>query len=416
MISPEAHPDSGAVESRKQESSFPGQGEIFQALEESKFKYRRLFNNIRDAILIANQQREIVDCNEAFSDLFGYRLGEIVGEQTLIIYQDEQEFRELGRALKENLEREQFFHTVQYRKKSGEVFPGETNVFYHKNAAGEVTGFIGLIRDVTQQLATREKLRRERDLFDRIMETNPVGIAVFDSGGWVQYLNRMGQEILGLGSGTFSENCCWLEDHPAWREIIHYVQETGQVIRQRRVEIKHEKTQRVIAVNAAPLNPPAGLDPGIVTAFEDVTEQVEREREVQSRLTREIQILEKLVAAKAKPVAARALGLKSLEESTPEIFAELLEEYTCLLVLALEEKVYQVEHHLTPRLQTLAGTLGALRAVPRDLVTLHTRALESKQEQVPAPKLSEYSQEGRLLLLELMGYLAVFYRSQSQGA
>jgi PAS domain S-box-containing protein len=416
MISPEAQPDPGTVEDREQESSFPGRGEIFQALEESKFKYRRLFNNIRDAILVANQRREIVDCNDAFSDLFGYRLEEIAGEQTVIIYQDEQEFQELGRALKENLDREQFFHTVQYRKKNGEVFPGETNVFYHRNAVGEVTGFIGLIRDVTQQLATREKLRRERDLFDRIMETNPVGIAVFDSGGWVQYLNRRGQDILGLESGTFSENCCWMEEHPAWREIIHYVQETDQVIRQQRVEIWQGEGQRVIAVNAAPLNPPAGFDPGVVTAFEDVTEQVERERKMQSRLTREIQILEKLAAAKADPAAARALGLTSLEESTPETFAEFLEEYARLLDLALEEKVYQVEHDLTPRLQTLAGKLGALRAAPRDLVNLHTRALEDKREQVAAPKLSEYSQEGRLLLLELMGYLAAYYRQQSPGA
>jgi PAS domain S-box-containing protein len=416
MISPDARPDPGAVEDREHEPVFPGHGEMIQALEESEFKYRRLFNNIRDAILVANQRREIVDCNEAFLDLFGYRLEEIVGKQTVLVYQNEQEFRELGRALRENVSREQFFHTVQYRKKNGEVFPGETNVFYHKNAAGEVTGFIGLIRDVTQQLSTRDKLRRERDLFDRIMETSPVGIAVFDSGGWVQYLNRRGQEILGLEAGTFSENCCWLEDHPAWREIVHYVQGTDQVIRQRRMAIKQGENSRVIAVNAAPLNPSAGFDPGIVTAFEDVTEQVERERKVQSRLTREIQILEKLVAAKANPDPIQDLGGQSLEESLPETFGEFLEEYACLLDLALEEKVYQVDHHLTPRLKSLAGRLGALRSVPRDLVSLHTHALQSKEGQVTAPRLSEYSQEGRLLLLELMGYLAVYYRSQFQDA
>lgn len=41
--------------------------------------------------------------------------------------------------------------TVRYRKKTGETFPGETNVYYLRSEDGEVIGFIGMIRDVTER-------------------------------------------------------------------------------------------------------------------------------------------------------------------------------------------------------------------------------------------------------------------------
>jgi CheY-like chemotaxis protein len=42
-------------------------------LRQSEKKYRSLFNSIRDAILVADTNRIIIDCNPAFVDLFGLR-------------------------------------------------------------------------------------------------------------------------------------------------------------------------------------------------------------------------------------------------------------------------------------------------------------------------------------------------------
>jgi signal transduction histidine kinase/ActR/RegA family two-component response regulator len=49
--------------------------------------------------------------------------------------------------------------TINYCKKSGETFPGETNVFYLKNIYNHITGYIGIIRDVSE----REQDKAEKD-------------------------------------------------------------------------------------------------------------------------------------------------------------------------------------------------------------------------------------------------------------
>lgn len=132
-------------------------------LVENAAKYRGLFTSIRDAILVADTDRKIIECNPAFTELFGYKPEEIQGKQTVTVYESEEEFRQMGEAIREHRgSLSDFLFTVRYRKKDGKVFPGETSVFYLRDENGTVTGFIGLIRD-----RTRRK-RLEDDMKERI--------------------------------------------------------------------------------------------------------------------------------------------------------------------------------------------------------------------------------------------------------
>lgn len=136
-----------------------------KSLKESEKRYRALFNSIRDAILVADTERKIVDCNKMFSDLFGYTLDQIKGEKTSFVYDKPEEYESLRQELKKNIELPNFVHTIHYRKKSGEVFPGETTVFYLKDSSGKFMGFIGLIRDVSDRARYEaEKAKLETQL------------------------------------------------------------------------------------------------------------------------------------------------------------------------------------------------------------------------------------------------------------
>ena len=121
-------------------------------------KYRQLFNSLRDNILVADVDRNIVDCNKALSNGFGYTLDEIVGKNTAYLYNDEQEYIAMGEKLQKNMDDTEFKYTIDYKKKSGDVFPGETKVFYLKDDNGDTIGFIGMIRDVTKQKQTEASL------------------------------------------------------------------------------------------------------------------------------------------------------------------------------------------------------------------------------------------------------------------
>jgi PAS domain S-box-containing protein len=382
---------------------------------DSDRKYRSLFNSIRDAILVADLERRIVDCNPAFSDLFGYQLAEIRGKETLAVYENEQEFQALGQAIKQNQERDNFFFTVHYQKKNGEVFPGETNVFYQRDHQGNIVGFIGLIRDVSQQRETEEALRQERDLFDRLMETSPVGIVLFGVNCEVTYANAMAENLLCVqqeGSYRLLDVC----QQPSWKQILDQVFESGENCYHQQIKIKRSQSQvRLLAVNAAPLRDQQGGISGIVCTLEDVTEKVRQEEELKEQLQREIQTLEEMVTPQVVQATASALGKGRLKQSVPETFQQLVMEYGEILDKALEERVYKVDHQLSNQLRNLAGKWGGLRATPRDLIDLHMKTIEFKSLRSSDEMLSAYTREGRLMLLELMGFLTAYYRHLSLG-
>ncbi|MDZ7793180.1 MAG: PAS domain S-box protein [Spirochaetia bacterium] len=142
-----------------------------KALRKSESRYRDLFDSIRDAILVANTDRIITDCNAAFTSIFGYTLEEIRGKPTEYVYENKEQFAEMGEAIKKNNdEKKNFLYSVNYRKKNGQVFPGEARVYYIKNEYGEITGFIGLIRDVTEkkELETQLFLSQKLDAVGRL--------------------------------------------------------------------------------------------------------------------------------------------------------------------------------------------------------------------------------------------------------
>ncbi len=132
-------------------------------------------------------------------------------------------------------------------------------------------------------------------------------------------------------------------------------------------------------------------------------------RAEESRL-REIQALESFSGTSRSTVTAASFNLKPLHESAPGRFDELIQSYKRILELAVEEKVYKVNHNVSEQLRLMAEPLGFVRAGPRDVVNIHITALKRKTAGQTALKAQAYTEIGRLLLLELMGYLVSYYR------
>ncbi|WP_245927205.1 response regulator [Aphanothece hegewaldii] len=114
-------------------------------------------------------------------------------------------------------------------------------------------------------------------------------------------------------------------------------------------------------------------------------------------------------------ITARMFGAELLRQSVPELFGELVQTYGNLLDLALEKKAYKVDYDISEQLRTLANKLGFLKASPRDVVEIHTITLKEKNQDVTLAKAQAYVSEGRIMVLELMGHLASFYRKYYIG-
>jgi hypothetical protein len=109
-------------------------------------------------------------------------------------------------------------------------------------------------------------------------------------------------------------------------------------------------------------------------------------------------------------VTATALGVQPLRECNPNAFEQAVAHYRRAIEGALEKRVLKGVPDPRPELKPLAAALGNLRAGPRDLVEIHLASIKALCSVTPSTKAYAFIEEGRTLLLELMGQLLSYYR------
>ena len=155
----------------------------------------QVFNSIRDAILIVDNNRHITGCNPAFNQLFGYSLSEVRGKSTRFLYSDMSAYDKVGNMIKEKPDPE-FTFNIYYQKKNGDLFPGETSVFPLKDKDGKPIGIVGMIRDISQQVKTEDQIIEEENKYRTIFNESPIGIMHYDNNGKIIECNTKLAEII----------------------------------------------------------------------------------------------------------------------------------------------------------------------------------------------------------------------------
>lgn len=106
---------------------------------------------------------------------------------------------------------------------------------------------------------------------------------------------------------------------------------------------------------------------------------------------------------------------RRLQESLPESFRQLSAAYREVLERSLEARNYKTSYNRSEFLRQLGVQLGQLQANPRDVIDLHSAALKHLLANADAGRGPAYADEARLTVVELMGYLATYYRASSNG-
>lgn len=88
--------------------------------------------------------------------------------------------------------------------------------------------------------------------------------------------------------------------------------------------------------------------------------------------------------------------------------------YEQLLDMAIEKQAYHVHYDLANAIKGMASELGRLRAGPRDVIQIHSTAIKRKLGGTPERSQAMVT-ESRLVMIELMGDLAQYYRTISMG-
>jgi FixJ family two-component response regulator len=138
-------------------------------------------------------------------------------------------------------------------------------------------------------------------------------------------------------------------------------------------------------------------------------------RRATARRERELTLFEQLADSAPAPITAQRFGVLPLRDSLPREFDRLADTYSRILGMALEQRAFKVDRHVGQELNDLADRLGQLSAGPRDVVDLHVAALRDRLARATPEEASALSDEGRFLVLELMGDVVTYYRSYRLG-
>ncbi|MBF0613808.1 MAG: EAL domain-containing protein [Magnetococcales bacterium] len=128
--------------------------------EEVLILSRRVFEHAGEAILITGADGLITDVNPAYEKITGYRKDEVLGKSPGITKSGRHD-AEFYRVMWSQLIQEGFWEgEIWDRRKNGEVFPKWVSISAIRNAAHELTHYMAIFLDISDQKAVEHKLER----------------------------------------------------------------------------------------------------------------------------------------------------------------------------------------------------------------------------------------------------------------
>jgi len=162
----------------------------------SEARYHAIAEGVSDAIVLAAPDRVIEWVNPAFTQMFGYQMQDLLGRETRVIYADDKDYEKQGEQhYHQQADAQSDSYEMNYLKKSGEVFVGETLGTPLKTESGELLGYAAVIRDVTQRRRTEDQLRIAAAAFEV-----DNGIMITDDTLRIEKVNRAFTRITGYSA------------------------------------------------------------------------------------------------------------------------------------------------------------------------------------------------------------------------
>ncbi len=210
-------------------------------LQESEQRFRQLFNQSVDLLLIHDENGNIVDCNPEACRAHGYTRQEMLSlsirdlTDNLLSEEELQARKRAGgtlwqRAVAGDLGTSDTFHLGKHKRKDGTTFPVEVLVG-SVNCAGRRL-ILASVRDTTERKRAEEELRESEERYRSLVELSPDAIVVH-SAGEIVYINSAGAALFGADGSEELIGRKFLDlVHPDYREIIQArikrVLETGE--------------------------------------------------------------------------------------------------------------------------------------------------------------------------------------------
>jgi PAS domain S-box-containing protein len=160
-----------------------------RASEEEANRLAEVAKRTTNAVIITDANRRITWANEGFTRVTGYSLEEVIGESPGKLLQFERSDKRIVESIKNALDlKTPFRGTLLNRSKTGREYWTDLNLQPLFDDKEELTGFIAMESDVTEQVLVQERLR---STFAAVAE----GILLLDDSGHVVECNPEAEQL-----------------------------------------------------------------------------------------------------------------------------------------------------------------------------------------------------------------------------
>ncbi len=164
-----------------------------EALQVTESRYRALFENAPDGIVIANPESYYLDANASICRMLGYTHDELIGLHASDIVAPA-EIQNIAPALSEIKSNQSYHREWQFRRKDGSMFPAEVIATLMPDG-----NMMGMIRNITERKLADEALVASELSYRRLFEVAKDGILILDvNTGRINDVNPFLFNLLGF--------------------------------------------------------------------------------------------------------------------------------------------------------------------------------------------------------------------------
>ncbi len=286
-----------------------------EALQESEERYRLLFENSLDAIVVTDPSGpgRVLSANPAACRMFGYSEQEFLTlNRKAILGTEDPKFSSLH---KMGEERGQLTSELTYKRKDGTRFPGEISSALFKDSSGNSRA-VAIIRDVTERKKVEEILRQKQAEIKAMLDSLP-GYAFYkDVKGKYIKVNSMLSNVFGrieadiVGKDDFELFPPDLAKK--YQEDDEKVLRTGESLLIGEEEVVDGGKRVWVTTRKVPLKDPEGKVAGIVGLAVDITARNEAQQALE-RYTRRLEALHQIDRAILTAHSPKDIAMASLE-------------------------------------------------------------------------------------------------------
>ncbi|RJR21194.1 MAG: PAS domain S-box protein [Nitrospiraceae bacterium] len=249
-------------------------------LKESEEKFRAIFDNAIDGILLADiQNKKFMTGNKMICRMLGYSAGEIKGLGVFDIHPEKDLAYVIQQFDRQSKKEITIAGNIPVKRKDGSVFYAD--ISSAPVTLSGVTYLIGIFRDITERRRSEEKLRHSEQYLKTIIENEPECVKVTTPEGVLVTMNPAGLAMIEADSleqvaGQKVSKLVCPEYHDEYRKFIEGVlRGSKRTLIYKIVGLRG--TGRWLETHAVPLRDEDNNITGVLAVTRDITEKRQAE-------------------------------------------------------------------------------------------------------------------------------------------